>query len=198
MPDIYDAIQMIEKIQSNEELHIDGLMMINTVNKNYGRLFVRTKFDFVSNIGFYPGNDYISYSVYISDEIRGRENKINALQKTTDETLEKQKRDINELKKKILSVFPKAEIGAILSPYYCYTMDNCVITGEIDYSEIPQPIINPELKWHYDSILKYLAYWKEHFPGYQRAYQHEKDWLKRMIKEEVQSFNKQKSLSSLK
>ena len=72
MQGIFDAIQMIDNIQTNNNLHIHGVMIYNSVSKKgRGSVYVRTSFNFVSNVGFYPENEYISYPLDVDSDIRG-------------------------------------------------------------------------------------------------------------------------------
>lgn len=183
MQGIFDAIQMIDNIQTNNNLHINGVMIYNSVSKKgRGSVYVRTSFNFVSNVGFYPENEYISYPLDVDSDIRG--NKTNELQYAANETFEKQKRDIKKLQEKILSIFPKAEICVILSPYYCF-YDNCIITGVIGYQEVHQPIINSELKRYYDNVLRYLNDWKQDY--LKRVHQSKINPIENIVKEEIKN-----------
>ena len=190
---IHEAIYMIDKVKRNPDLHINALMIVNSVNKNYGRLYVRTSLDFVTNILFNPWDEYISYGLHKDSDVSGIQISI-AMQKLADETLEEQKRDIETLKNKLISEFPQIEICVLLSPYYAFSYGECMITGEIGYSEV-QPIINKDLQNKYNHTLKYLEYWNDMYKQSNTWWEKYKKEnytksMKRIVREEISKFKK--------
>jgi hypothetical protein len=165
MTNIDQALRLID-ILKRDGITIDGLTIYNSANKNFGYLYVRTELIFVTNTTLYPDDAYVSYQIY------GRYEKhiTSEHQAECDKVFEEQKQDIETLKKKILSLYPLAEIVTLLSPYFCYEYTECLITGEIQYLDIPNPILNKELKEDYERVLRGMDIWKKIYQRKKQLY----------------------------
>jgi len=191
MLDIYEATRLIDRIKQNDELNIDAVMIFNSVNKNYGKTYVRTRLDFVSNIGLFPEHGYISYRIdYRGEEdIQGLEDKITATQKECDAVLQEQLKDIETFKQKLFTEFPEAEVCVLMCPYLAYGVNDCLITGEVVHSDCQQPITNPELEREHANTLKYFDYWKAVYSRVKKWSEERIQKINGIIREEIQKFH---------
>lgn len=161
---IYEAEELFERINKSPNLKLDGVLIHNSVSKNYGRTYVRTYLEICGNFSLFSEETYISYPIvsYTYKQTSSQTNNI------CDETFEEQKRDAITLKNKILSLFPDISISIMLSPYWNDYSD-VVLTGENLYVDCNVDQLDGEFQRRHKDSVKFFQDANEHYYIFKKA-----------------------------